>query len=64
MKLKDKALLVIEAISASDKKLTLKQTGAIHRFAHIGADRCGNKHPDWVEDLEKTYEEFKKHKII
>jgi len=63
--LQQQALEAIEAIVSSDnKQLTNSQRQAIYRFAHCALFRCGNPHHEWVMEIKKTHEAFKKRKII
>ena len=76
MKLKDKALLVIEAITSDMTMVDLElhppedktirtlvaKLSAIYRYAHIARNpSCIDAHDDWVEELKKDYKDL--HKI-
>ena len=61
-----KALEVIEdmssAIGCSMQKIipvTREDIGDIYCYAHIALGRCENKHKDWEDKLNKTYQELK-----
>ena len=63
----EKALRVIESISATvgnitTQKITIdrKIIDDIYCYAHIALGTCDNLHKDWVEQLNKHYEELKK----
>lgn len=73
MKIEDKALLVIEAITSDmtmmdlqlhspEDKLTQElaaKLGAIYRYSHIARKpSCISAHDDWVKQLEKSYKKM------
>lgn len=75
MKLKDKALLVIEAIASDDEleglalrppedKVALglfKRLEDIYRYSHIAQNpSCIASHDDWVKDLKRIYTRWHK----
>ena len=75
MELKDKALLVIEAITSDVTMMDLElhpledkiirtlmaKLSAIYRYAHIARNpSCIDAHDDWVEGLKKTYKFLRK----
>ena len=70
MKLKDKALLVMEAITSDVTMMDLElhppedktirtltaKLSSIYRYAHIARNpSCIDAHDDWVEELKETY---------
>lgn len=58
-----KALATIEgmilAVEPEDKMLS-----ACYRFAHVASGHCQNQHEDWLEELNKTYEQLRKDHIL
>jgi len=69
--LSEKALMVIEGMLLATGEGVLLPTGreyemlqACYKFAHVGLGRCKNPHKDWVDDLNYTYDQLKKDKVI
>lgn len=73
--LKEKALIVIEALVSDDfcedytyrnpNNLVAKKLVSIYKFAHIGLGECDPYgHQDWKKDLEKEYRYLRRHNII
>lgn len=55
---KGKTLLVIDHLLAnieSEDKLLNK----LYRFAHCATGICDNPHPDWIKEVEETYQALK-----
>ena len=65
LSLKDKALRVVEVMSelASVEKTTL-DPDEVYRLVHVGTGTCNNPHPDWVKELEDTYQAFKEGNLL
>lgn len=63
---KNRCLLVIETLVDMDIKYNdiekLKED--IYKIAHIGLQTCGNKHEDWVEEMEKLFHHFENDGLI
>lgn len=67
----DKALSMIEMICSEEAQSicphperTQALLSRLYRLAHVGANRCKNKHPDWVKALEDTYRHMRKEKLL
>ena len=75
MKLKDKALLVIEALAMDDLMEALamrppqdeltatlaEKLGAIYRYAHVASNpSCIASHDNWIKEVKRIYAKFHK----
>ena len=68
MTLQEKALITIEGLTLAvgceilkvkEYKYMLEE---IYKYAHIGQGGC--KHKDWEAELDKTYKQLKKDRVI
>ena len=73
--LKEKALVVIEALASDDfcedysyknpKSFITRKFLSIYKFAHVGLGECDPfGHEDWKRELEREYRYLKRHNII
>jgi hypothetical protein len=74
MKLKDKALLIIDTVSQDDEVTTMilhprrkvdtssliKKFNLIYECAHVAIGTCDNPHKEWVKNVESTYKAMHK----
>jgi len=63
---KNRCFLVIETLVGGDIEYTdiEKLKTDIYEIAHIGAQTCGNKHTDWVANMEKLFTSFEQCGLI
>jgi len=59
--LKRKALKVIEGMCVGSAT-TNRVAVACYKFAHVALGEC--PHPDWENELNKTYRQLKRHGVI
>jgi len=45
--------------SINDIKRAQSILSSIYRYAHIGHDKCNNKHEDWRKEAKQMYESLK-----
>ena len=58
--LKDKALICIDYICLMESRQDDKEMDMIYEFAHAAMQDCPNPHTDWVQRLEKFFDDLVK----
>ena len=63
---KNRCFFLIEVLVGGDinYKDEEKLKEDIYKIAHIGTGTCGNKHEDWVEEMEKMFLKFENNGLL
>jgi len=59
---KNRCFFVLETLAGGDivcEDIEKLKTD-VYQIAHIGTQTCGNKHEDWVANMEKLFKAFEK----
>jgi len=58
-----KALRTIEGMCLGSNTLN-KVAVSCYKFAHIALGECEAEHQDWEDELNKTYKQLKRYRVI
>ena len=63
---KNRCFFLIEVLVAGDiiYNDTEKLKDNIYKIAHIGTGTCGNKHEDWIDEVEAMFVEFENNGLL